>query len=125
MGVEIPITVPPSLPLTVSAEEAAPFVGDYTFTWVDSTATEKPSRFTVERRGMQLFGVWDTPQFGSMREMQLLAHGPDTFAYGFVRNGELWSTNMRMTIRIQRRNGRITGFEYGSGPELFARGVRR
>lgn len=125
MGVEIPITVPPSLPLTVSAEEAAPFVGDYTFTWVDSTATEKPSRFTVERRGMQLFGVWDTPQFGSMREMQLLAHGPDTFAYGFVRNGELWSTNMRMTIRFQRRNGRITGFEYGSGPELFARGVRR
>ena len=125
LGVEIPITVPPSLPLLVSAEAAAPFLGDYDFTWTDSTSTEKPSRFTVVRRDGKLFGVWDPAQYGTLREMQLLSNGPDVFAYGFVRNGELWSTNPTLTVKFERANGAVTGFVYGSGSEVFARAIRR
>jgi hypothetical protein len=125
MGASFPIVVPPSLPLTVSDADAAPFVGEYDYAWTDPKSTEKPSRFTVLRRDGKLFGVWEPAQYGTMREMQLLSNGPDTFAYGFVRNGELWSTNPTLNVRFLRTNGRVTGLEYGNGQEVFARAVRR
>jgi len=124
MGASFPIAVPPSLPLTVSEADAAPFVGVYEFTWSEPTS-EKPSRFTVVRRDGMLFGVWEPAQYGTMREMQLLSNGPDTFAYGFMRNGELWSTNPNMNVRFIRTNGNVTALEYGNGKEVFARGTRR
>lgn len=124
-GASFPIVVTPTLPLTVSAEEAAPFIGEYDYAWTDPKTTEKPSRFSVVRRDGKLFGVWETAQFGTMREMQLLANGPDTFAYGFVRNGELWSTNLSMNVRFTRNNGKVTGLEYGDGKEVFAKATRR
>ncbi len=125
LGVEIPIIVSPSLPLLVSAEAAAPFLGEYDFAWTDSASTEKPSRYSVVRRDGQLFGVWDPAQYGTLREMQLLSNGPDVFAYGFVRNGELWSSNPALSVKFERANGAVTGFVYGSGSEVFARGIRR
>jgi hypothetical protein len=125
MGASFPIVVPPSLPLTVSEVDAAPFVGEYDYAWTDPKSTEKPSRFTVVRRDGKLFGVWEPAQYGTMREMQLLSNGPDTFAYGFVRDGELWSTNPTLNVRFLRTNGRVTGLEYGNGQEVFARAVRR
>ncbi len=125
MGAEFPVTVTPSLPLTVSEAEAAPFVGEYDYAWTDTSSTNKPSRFTVVRRDGKLFGVWAPAQFGTMREMQLLPNGRDTFAYGFVRNGELWSTNLEMNVRFTRSNGKVTGLEYGNGKEVFARATRR
>jgi Protein of unknown function (DUF2911) len=125
MGAEFPLTVMPSLPLMVGEAEAAPFVGEYTYAWTDPESKEKPSRFTVVRRDGKLFGVWEPAQFGTMREMQLLPNGPDRFAYGFMRNGELWSTNPRMNVRFTRTNGRVSGFEYGDGTEVFARATRK
>jgi hypothetical protein len=124
-GLEIPITVQPTLPLTVSEAAAAPYVGDYTYTWSDTADTPPPSRFTIVRRGDQLFGVWDPAQYGTMREMQLLENGPDRFAYGWYRDGALWATNPDMNLVFERTNGVVTGFTYGAGGEVFARGVRR
>ncbi len=125
MGVEVPITVSPSLPLTVADDEAAPFIGEYTFRWTDSTPKEAPSRFTVLRRDGMLFGVWDPAQYGTLMQMQLLSHGPDTFACGFVRNGERWSTNPTRNVRFVRTDGKGTALEYGNGKDVFAKGVRR
>lgn len=125
LGAQFAMTVTPSLPLTVSEADAAPFVGDYRFTWTDTASTEKPSRFTVVRRDGKLFGVWEPAQYGTMREMQLLPNGPDTFAYGFVRNGELWSTDPTMNVRFLRTNAKVTGFEYGNGKEILAKAARR
>lgn len=125
-GVALPIDVPPTLPFTVDARAVAPFLGDYTFTWADTSAqAPKPSRFTVQLRGDQLFGVWDPPPYGTMREMQLLANGPDRFAYGWYRDGSLWASNADLTLEFQRRDGVVTGFTYRSKTEVIARGTRR
>jgi hypothetical protein len=124
-GVDLPITVPPTLPFTVTADAAAPFVGEYTFTWADTTDATPPSRFTIERRGEQLFGVWDPPAYGTLREMQLLSNGPDRFAYGWFRNGSLWATSPELNLVFERRDGVVTGFTYRTADEVIARGTRR
>lgn len=124
-GVDLPITVPPTLPLTISAEEAAPFLGEYEFVWTATSDAPPPSRFTVVRRGDQLFGVWDPPPYGSLREMQLLANGPDRFAYGWFRDGALWATNPELNLVFERVEGQVRGFTYGTADEVFARGRRR
>ncbi|MFO0093858.1 MAG: DUF2911 domain-containing protein [Gemmatimonadaceae bacterium] len=124
-GVALPITVQPTLPLTVTAPQVAPYLGSYDFEWADSTSQPRRSVFTVEQRGDQLFGVWDTPQFGSMREMQLLANGDDRFAYGWYRNGSLWATSPELNLVFERRNGVVVGFSYRSSADVVARGTRR
>ncbi len=124
-GIAVPIVVEPTLPLTVTAAEVAPFLGRYDFEWTDSTSQPRRSVFTVERRGDQLFGTWDTPQLGSLREMQLLSHGPDRFAYGWYRNGALWATSLELNLVFERRDGRVVGFTYRSTDEVVARGTRR
>jgi hypothetical protein len=124
-GVDLPITVPPTLPLTISAEEAAPFLGEYDFVWTDTSDAPAPSRFTVVRRGDQLFGVWDPPPYGSLREMQLLMNGPDRFAYGWFRDGALWATNPELNLMFERVDGQVRSFTYGTADEVFARGRRR
>ncbi|MCE2953833.1 MAG: DUF2911 domain-containing protein [Gemmatimonas sp.] len=124
-GVAVPIVVEPTLPLTVTAAEVAAFLGSYDFEWADSTSQPRRSVFTVERRGDQLFGTWDTPQLGSLREMQLLSHGTDRFAYGWYRNGSLWATSLELNLEFARRDGRVVGFTYKSSSEVVARGTRR
>jgi hypothetical protein len=124
-GVALPITVQPTLPFTVAAAEVAPYIGTYDFEWADSTSQPRRSVFTVELRSDQLFGVWDTPQFGTLREMQLLANGDDRFAYGWYRDGSLWSTSLELNLRFERRDGVVTGFVYQAGSEVVARGTRR
>ena len=125
LGVSVPITVTPSLPLRVAAAEAAPYVGVYDYAWTDPDNKEKPSQFTMFMRDGQLYGQWEPAQFSTMREMQLLPNGVDRFAYGFVRNGELWSTNPTMNVTFERKNGRVTGFTYGSEKDTFAKAVRK
>jgi hypothetical protein len=126
MGVSLPIEVTPTLPFTVTDREVAPFLGDYTFTWADTSAgTPAPSRFSVQLRGDQLFGVWDPPPFGTMREMQLLANGPNRFAFGWYRDGSLWATNTELNLEFERRDGMVTGFTYRSPTDVIARGTRR
>jgi hypothetical protein len=124
-GVEVPITVQTTLPVTVTELEAAPYVGDYTYAWADTTDSPPPSRFTIVRRGDQLFGVWDPAQFGTMREMQLLRNGADRFAYGWYRDGALWATNPDLNLVFERENGVVTGFTYRSSDQVIARGTRR
>jgi hypothetical protein len=124
-GVALPITVQPTLPFTVTAAEAAPFLGSYNFEWADSTSQPRRSMFTVVLRGDQLFGMWDTPQLGSMREMQLLANGPDRFAYGWYRDGSLWATSADLNLVFERRDGAVVGFVYRTPTDVIARGTRR
>ena len=124
-GADFPITVTPTLPFTVSAADAAPFLGAYDFTWIDTTQAIAPTVFTVERRDDRLFGVWDPPLFGTQREMQLLTNGPDRFAYGWYRDGSLWATNPELNIVFERENGVVTGFVYRTEDREIARGRRR
>lgn len=117
MGIEVPITVTPTLPLTMTAAEAAPYVGEY-------DVTARSSRFFVSLRNARLIGRFEPALFG-VEEMQLLPNGPDRFAYGLMRNGELWSTNALLNVKFARSGGRVTGFEYGQGSSIEARGTRR
>lgn len=124
-GVALPILVQQTLPFTVTAQEVAPFLGSYDYEWADTTSQPRRSIFTVERRGDRLFGTWDAPQFGTLKEMQLLANGPDRFAFGWFRDGSLWATNPDLNIVFERRDGRVVRLTYRSGDNVMASGTRR
>jgi hypothetical protein len=57
--------------------------------------------------------------------MQLLANGPDRFAFGWFRDGSLWATNPDLNIVFERRDGRVVGLTYRSGDNVMASGTRR
>jgi hypothetical protein len=125
--VRLPIEVQQAFPHTVSAAEAAPFVGVYDFRWTDTTSAEPPSTFTVVLRDGALMGEWSPPQFKTLKGWQLIASGTSgRFHQGFLLRGELAAVYEESMIEFSRTGGRVTGFEvrFGAG-EVTARGVRR
>lgn len=117
LGIEVPITVTPTLPLTITSAEAAAYVGEY-------DVAGRSSKFVVVVRNGRLLGRFEPALFG-VEEMQLLPNGPDRFAYGMMRNGELWSTNTQLNVRFTRTGDRATAFEYVEGSSTTAHGTRR
>ena len=117
MGVELPITVTPTLPLTMTAAAAAPYIGEY-------DVTGRSSRFIVSQRNGRLIGRFEPALYG-VEEMLLLPNGADRFAYGMMRSGDVWSTNAQVHVTFARTGDRVTGFEYGEASSVTARGTRR
>jgi hypothetical protein len=118
-SVSIPIEITPTFPLTVTAADAAPYLGEYVMT------SESPAApFTIIRRGEALIGQRSRPGEPAV-EFQLLPLGNDRFVQGEMFRGELWRTNAGWTIEFQRSGGQATGFEIRRDGRRVASGERR
>jgi hypothetical protein len=126
VAVDVPIEVTPTYALTVSAADAAPYLGEYDFAYTDPQNTEPPAILTIARRDDgRLFGQWRAST-GSLREWQLLPAGTDSLVQGNLFQGELWSVAYWARVVFQRGDGgRITGFEIRSNGNVVARGARK
>jgi hypothetical protein len=125
VAVEVPVEVTPTFPLTVAAADAAPYLGDYDFTYVGRST--RPSVMTIVRRddGTLLSRRQPDPSRPA-EEIQLLPAGADRFVRGFMVRGELWMVDDGARVVFQRAGGgAITGFEVRRDTTLEARGTRR
>lgn len=119
-GVTIPIEITPTFPLTISATDAAPYLGEYALT------SEQPAlRFTVVMRGAALIGRRQGDGSEPVIEYQLLPIGSDRFVQGEMVRGELWRTNAAWILQFERANGRVTGFEMMREGRRIGTGERR
>ncbi|MEO5826989.1 MAG: DUF2911 domain-containing protein [Gemmatimonadales bacterium] len=101
-GVSIPVGIIPTFPLSISAADAAPYLGEYQL---------NGQRFTVEMRGNALVAIQRTGDSDNPTEYQLLPLGNDRFVQGLMLRGEVARTRADTYVQFTRTDGRVTGLE--------------
>jgi hypothetical protein len=106
--IPIDIEVQPSLVMTMSAAEAAPYLGKYDYAEKDSTGkATKTSVLTVTHEDGTLKGEF-TPADPYFRKFALIRIGPDWFAPGvYDRKGQIYEVyRPEITYEFTRKDGR-------------------
>jgi len=104
--IPIDVEVEPSLVMTISAADAAPYLGKYTY--VDSSSKPaKTSVLTVTHENGTLKGEFE-PADPYFRKFALIRIGPDWFAPGvYDKNGQIYEVyRPEITYEFTRKNGR-------------------
>lgn len=101
-GVSIPVGIVPTFPLSISAADAAPYVGEYEL---------DGQRFNVEMRGNAMIARAHHPDGEKPTEYQLLPLGNDRFVQGMMLRGEVARTSANTYVQFTRTEGRVTGLE--------------
>ena len=107
--IPLDVEVKPSLVMTMSAEEAAPYVGTYTWTDVKRDGTDgKVYRFIVLHENGTLKGRWD-PNDAYMNTFALIRIAPDMFAPGVYEKGEIYEVlKPDLVFEFTRAGGKAT-----------------
>jgi len=103
----IDVEVEPSLVTTISAADAAPYLGRYTWTELDRTGkATSTSVLTVTHENGTLKGNY-TPEDSYFKNFALVRIAPDWFAPGIYDKGELYEVlKPDMTLEFTRENGK-------------------
>lgn len=106
--VSIDVEVQPSLVMTMSAADAAPYLGKYTYVEKDSTGKpRKTSVFTITHENGTLKGEFE-PADPYFRKFALIRIAPDWFAPGvYDKSGQIYEVyRPEITYEFTRANGR-------------------
>jgi hypothetical protein len=125
--VPLDISVQPSLVTTLPAGDAAPYIGQYSFSEKDSTGKEKLSLFTITHEDGTLKGQW-TPDDPYMKKFALVRIGADTFAPGvYDEKGVLYEIlKPDLVVEFKRENGKVRSFTIRDmEDELWGTGTRK
>jgi hypothetical protein len=103
----IDVEVERSLVTTISAADAAPYLGRYTWSELDRTGkTTSTSVLTVTHQDGTLKGNY-TPEDSYFKNFALVRIAPDWFAPGIYDKGELYEVlKPDMTLEFTRENGK-------------------
>jgi len=121
------VAVEPSLITTLSASDAAAYLGQYVFSEKDSAGKEKISAFTITHENNTLKGRW-TPDDPYMKKFALVRIGEDTFAPGvYDENGVLYEIlKPDLVVEFKRENGKVKSFTLRDmSDELWGTGTRK
>jgi hypothetical protein len=111
--VAMAIQVEPSLKMTLSQADAAPYLGRYEYIERDSTGKAKATKtFTISYENETLKGEYD-PADPYFKKFALIRVQPDWFVPGvYDRNGEIYEVyRPELTFEFTKANGRASGFE--------------
>jgi hypothetical protein len=109
--IPIDLRVQPSLVMTLSAGEATPYLGRYTWTEQDSTGKPgKVSAFTVTHEDGTLKGQWE-PNDPYFKKFALIRIAPDWFVPGvYDKSGQIYEVyKPEMVIEFKRANDNREG----------------
>jgi Protein of unknown function (DUF2911) len=105
--VAMDVEVQPSLVMTLSANDAAPYLGEYVWQDMDSTGkVVRTTKFTVTHENETLKGQW-TPDDPYFKKFALVRIAPDWFAPGvYDKGGQIYEVlRPDLTIEFTRANG--------------------
>ena len=126
--VRIPITVEvqPSLVTTLSATDATPYLGSYTWTDVKKDGTDgKVYKFNVLYENNTLKGRWD-PVDDYMKTFALIRIAPDMFTAGVYDKGEIYEVlKPDITFEFTQAAGKAASLTMRNNEDrLYGRAVR-
>jgi hypothetical protein len=108
--VAIDVEVEPSMVVTMSAADAAPYLGTYTWTELDSAGKAKStSLLTITHEQGTLKGQW-TPDDPYFRKFAIIRIAPEWFVPGiYDRKGEIYEVlKPEMVLEFTRVGGKVT-----------------
>jgi hypothetical protein len=143
-SVALDIVVPPSNPITLAANLAPRYVGNYEFEWApppprpeaDSASPPpedaemgppgpKTSRWKITYAKEMLLVDWEPPPFEEWSKLVLIKIGDDWFYPGAMIDGELFDVANDLVIEFSLKDGKATGFEVrGEDDNVIGSAVR-
>ena len=113
--VSMDVGVEPSLRMTMSPTEAAPYVGAYSYTDRTGPNRGKTRTLTVSYEDSTLKAQWE-PNDPYFRKFALIRIAPNWFAPGvYDDNGQIYEVyKPEMTFEFKRENGKATSLEVRS-----------
>ena len=138
MALDVEVT--PSHPLTIAADQAAPFLGTYDFRWVaptgslppgltimDRPVSSQPVTFTISHEAGRLIGRWNPAPTPRTAAIVLVRQTSDWFVTGFLdERGSVRDLEAEMVFEFVMANGRAASFEIrGLGDALLATATRK
>jgi hypothetical protein len=124
--VPMQVEVQPSLVTTLSAADAAPYLGTYKWTDIKKDGSEgKVYKFIVLHEDGTLKGRWD-PMDDYMKTFALVKIGPDMFAPGVYDKGEIYEVlKPDLVFEFNQANGKATGATMRNNEDrLYGRATR-
>lgn len=124
--VPMEVEVQPSLITTLSAADAAPYLGTYKWTDIGKDGKEgKVYKFIILHENGTLKGRWD-PEDDYMKTFALIRIAPDMFTAGIYEKGEIYEVlKPDLTFEFTQANGKATGATMRSNEDkLYGRATR-
>lgn len=121
------VDVTPSLVMTMSAADAAPYLGVYTYTTIKNGKPDGVSTLTITHEDNTLKGQYD-PEDPYLKKFALIRISPDWFAPGvYDKNGRIYEVlRPDETWEFTRKAGKVVSFVVRlEDDELFGRAVRK
>ena len=125
--VAIDVAVKPSLTMTMTAEEAAPFIGQYSYTERTGPDSGKTKTLIVTHEDNTLKGRWE-PNDPYFKKFALITIAPNWFAPGvYDDRGRIYEVyKPEMTFEFTLANGKAVSLVVRSeDDEIEAEGVRK
>lgn len=125
--VALDVDVTPSLVMTLSAADAAPYLGLYTVTTIEKGKPGSVSTLTITHEDNTLKGVFE-PDDPYLKKFALIRISPDWFAPAvYDKNGRIYEVlRPDETWEFTRKAGKVVSFVVRlEDDELFARAVRK
>ncbi|MEO7998863.1 MAG: DUF2911 domain-containing protein [Gemmatimonadaceae bacterium] len=125
--VALDVEVSPSLVMTISAADAAPYLGVYSYTELEDGKPGKVSTLTITHEDNMLRGVYE-PEDPYFKKFALIRIAPDWFAPAvYDKSGKIYEVlRPDETWEFTRKAGKIMSFVVRlEDDELYARAVRK
>lgn len=131
-AVSLEIVVPPSAPITLAADLAPRYIGEYSFQWASAgpdappeAGPPPPSVWKATYAQNKLLVDWGPAPFPEWSHLVLIKIGDDWFYPGAMIDGELFDVASDLVIEFTVAGGKATGFEIrGENDDVIGTGVR-
>jgi hypothetical protein len=125
-AVNLDITVTPSYELTVAPARAAPFLGNYSFSWSGGPDAKKVITLFVTHDNGSLIGRWEPAPFPEWDRFILIPISEEWFVPGFLEKGKLYDVEKSMVFEFKTDGGKVEEFKVRSeGDQVIATGKRK
>jgi hypothetical protein len=111
MALSLKVDVEPKHRLTLSAADAAPYLGVWRYHWAEEPDSAPPSRITIVQENGMLIGHWDPAPWKEAATIVLVKIADDWFIVGTMENGELTDLMTEFVFEFSRKSGKPSGFE--------------
>jgi hypothetical protein len=122
----IKVSVQPKHRLTLSAADAAPYLGDWTFRWTDQADSVPSTKIRMVQEDGVLIAHWTPEAWEGAGPAALVRIAPDWFDWGLMEKGELVDMMSEFVFEFNTTGGKATSFEIrGDADKLFGVGKRQ
>jgi hypothetical protein len=126
--VDLDVTVPPTYELAVTEERARPYLGTWSFEWVEPQPWDSAGTRTVtfSQRGGSLIGTYSPALWPGAEEFILIPIADQWYIPAWLEKGELYDVDKDFVFEFTTDASGVTSYEVrGTSDKVFAMGQKQ